>query len=271
MIDYFVLLFIFYFGNIIECISDCKVTIIIVERNIFIFTLLGLFVGFLYFVITPARYDAFAQIKMARFGNSNIDIESPGLLTARLSLPSTYSDEVWKTCEIATEERTKEGLRKIVKITPMKSASSVVEIDLRRATPEKAKQCAAAVFELIKRHQEALALPFVEKIQGDLARAKEELDRARLTIDKLEKSNVLSIGYLAQRDEMKYLNDRVHILTDELKFYDINKTALATPIYAPTSPAYPKIAMNLFLGSCVGLLLGLFFSLIRRYLSLSRR
>ena len=240
-------------------------------RSIFIFTLFGLLLGLLYFVITPPRYDAFVQIKMARFGNSNIDIENPALLTARLSLPSTYSDEVWKTCEISTEDRTKEGLRKIVKITPMKNTSSVVEIDLRLVTAEKAKQCAAAVFELIQRHQEALALPFVEKIQGDLARAKEELDRARSTIDKLEKSNVLSIGYLVQRDEIKYLNDRVHMLTDQLKFYDINKTALAAPIYAPISPVYPKIAMNLLLGSCVGLLLGLFFSLIRRHLSLSQR
>ena len=236
-------------------------------RSIFIFTLSGLLLGFLYFVITPPRYDAFAQIKMARFGNSNTDIENPAFLAARLSLPSTYSDEVWTTCEISAEDRTKEGLRKIVKIMPMKNVSSVVEIDLR-VTAEKAKQCAAAVFELVKRHQEGLALPFVEKIQGDLARAKEELDRARSTIDKLEKSNVLSIGYLAQRDEIKYLNDRVHMLTDELKFYEINKTALATPIYAPTSPVYPKIAMNLSLGLCVGLLLGLFFSLIRRHLSL---
>lgn len=233
-------------------------------RSIFIFTLFGLLLGFLYFAITPPRYDAFAQIKMAQFGNSRVDVESPALLAARLSLPSSYSDEVFAVCDVKAEDRTREGLRKIITVVPMRNTSSVVEIDLRRTTAEKAKQCAAAVFELIKRQQEVVTLPFIEKIQEELARTKEQLDSARSVIDKLEKSNVLSIGYLAQRDEIKQLNDRVHALSDELKFYEINKTALTTPIYAPTVPVYPKKVMNLSLGLFTGLLLGIFCALVRR-------
>lgn len=248
--------------GLVDCLDFFKKN----GRIIFLFSLLGLFAGFLCFVMTPPRYDAYAQIKMARFGGSSVDVESPALLAARFSLPSTYSDEVFATCEINVADRTKEKLPKIVTAKPMRNTSSVVEVDFLRPTAEKAKQCAVAVFELIRRQQEAMALPFVEKIRTDLARTQERLDSAKSVINKLEKSNVLSIGYLVQRDEVKYLNDLVNLLNDELKLYDINKTMLAAPIYAPTVAAYPKKGIHLSLGLCVGLLLGILYALARQTL-----
>jgi uncharacterized protein involved in exopolysaccharide biosynthesis len=238
-------------------------------KRILIFGLLGVCVAAAYLFFTPKRYESTAQITMAQISPTykqktnnislgGINIEEPILLIARMSLPTNYSDEAIAACGL-DKKLTSATLSKVVKITPGKGASNMVEVKIHGSTPQVAEQCAKAVFQLIKTHQAQLLALIVEEAKTTLFDDELRLEKAKEFISKADKSSAdVGATYLSIRDEMRYLLDEISDLKRVMRSSEIRATRLVSPIYVNNTPLGPSQQIILMYGLFVGLLLGLF-------------
>lgn len=235
---------------------------------------LGLVGSIAYLWVTPSQYQATAQILMAQVGTSNttinpkgVDIEDPNLLMVRLRLPSAYSSQEIEACGFESPLASSEVLLNHVKFSTVKAVPSMIEIKVNRDSKEIAIACAQSVFENIKVSQFEIIKPYIEEAKNLLVKYQERLIYSQSLVARADKSGVaLSAAYLANRDELKFLNEEIIRLNTFITTADARQTKLVSPIHVSGTPVFPKKTISLISGLMVGIVLGLIFALIQKAL-----
>ncbi|QWD64354.1 Wzz/FepE/Etk N-terminal domain-containing protein [Polynucleobacter sp. MWH-UH2A] len=247
-------------------------------KTILITGIIGLVAAIAYLAITPKQYEAVAQITMAQIGATNnnnnlnplgINIEEPALLIARLSSPSSFTPEVVTACSkedsIQSQANASERLSKSVKLSIPKGVANVVEFKAFGSSPQSAKVCANAIFDLIKNTQAQIVTPYIEEAKLKLADDQLRLQEAINLVAKTEKSGgAMSATYLATRDEIRYLLEEISALKNLIAANASRATRPIAPIYASDQPVSPKKHIALLMGVLAGLGLGLLIALARQ-------
>ena len=232
----------------------------------------GIILSLAYLVITPNQYQATAQIAMAQLGSDSnnlssvVNIEEPTLLVARMALPTSFTQESIVACGFEGKPEAGATLAKAIKLTPLKGVINVIEIRTFGNSPRLAKDCANAVFEVVKNSQYQIAIPFNEMSKQKLI---EEKTRLQVTQEFLRsnKSAQIDLVYLSSRDELIHLFNKISSLNDALANNQNRVTRLITPIYANNAPISPKKHIALAAGLIGGLCLGLMIALGKRMIA----
>lgn len=252
-------------------------------KSILICGILGFSLAIIYLILTPNRYEAVAQINMAQISFNNIsnsnsnsnknnsisalgvNSEEPALLIVRLASPASFTLEAIKACGHDNHPNAGLAVSNSIKLTIPKGSTNLVELKAFGPTPQEAKECAQAVFELIKTTQAQIAAPYIEDVKVKLADYEERLKNARGMVTKVDKSGQsISIAYLSTRDEIRFLSDEIAALKNQVILNQTLTTRLVAPIYNSETPIAPKKRLVLAVGLCGGLLLGLVLALSRQ-------
>lgn len=241
------------------------------------FTALGIGFALIYLLMTPAQYEASVQIAMAQVSAANnnnnnnnlsplgINIEEPALLIARMSSPASFNEVTVNACGLRAQPNPGQILASSIKLTPVKNVSNVVELKAIGLSPQEAKACASAVFELIKTTQAQLIAPYIQEAQTKFAQDQKRLLSAQQVVANADKSGqAMSASFLATRDEIRYLLDRMAALQDLIAGSQARETRLIAPIYVSDHPVAPKKRPILFGGLLSGLLLGALVAFVRQ-------
>lgn len=232
----------------------------------------GLLVALTYLLVTPMQYEATTQIKLAQIGLTNSTnpfgtaVEDPGALIARMQFPTNFDNVTIRACAFQDKPNPALALSKSIKLSTSKGMANTVELKAYGSSPEAAKNCAQAIFDLIKNLQAQLVKPFMEEAKLKLTQDNERIESARRLISKADQSgSAMSATYLSARDELAYfMSDREKML-DLINSVERRGTGLASPIYAPETHSSPKRVMSLAIGLVSGLALGLMIALARQY------
>ena len=241
-------------------------------KTILIFGAIGIALAIAYLAITPKQYEASAQIAMAQMGvaNNNLNplgtnIEEPALLISRLSTPTSFPEQTFGACGFDGKPDSSAALAKAIKLGPSKGVANVVELKTTGASPEAAKVCANAIFELIKTTQAQILTPYIDEAKIKLADDEQRLQKAKDFVARADKSgSAMGAAYLSTRDEIRYLLDEITSLKNVVISNQSRATHLIAPIYASDAPISPKKRMALLAGVFGGLFLGLLLALARQ-------
>lgn len=225
--------------------------------------------GFL--AVSSSQFEATALVEMAQVpagnpsGNSNItlmnNVEAPALLIERLKSPSSYTPRAIKACGLDGSGISAESMTRIVKTTLPKNLNSIVQITVRRDSPELAKQCVEAVFAMIREQQAELGKPYFDELKSAMIGLQSRLRENQDYVAKTERAGLYQTMYLARRDESIVLAQQIGELQRTLSRNV--ETRLVSPIYASPNKVYPRRALTLALGTIVGLVLGLVLAIGR--------
>jgi uncharacterized protein involved in exopolysaccharide biosynthesis len=247
-------------------------------KTIIIFAMIGIGIAITYLVITPKQFEATTQIAMAQisaFSNSNnnlnplgVNIEEPALLISRLALPTSFPEQTISACGFDDKPEPGAALAKAIKLGPSKGVANVVELKTFGASPEIAKACANAIFELIKTTQAQILMPYIEEAKLKLADDNERLVKAKDFVAKADRSgSTMGAAYLSTGDEIRFLLDEITSLRNVVAANQNRATHLIAPIYASDAPIGPKKRVALAVGVLGGTFLGLLIALARQQLA----
>jgi uncharacterized protein involved in exopolysaccharide biosynthesis len=242
------------------------------------FTVLGIAGAAFYLSVVPKQYEATAQIVMAQIGANNnnnnnmtplgINIEEPALLIARLNMPTSFTAQEIAACGFEGRPEAGAALAKAIKVVPPKGIPNVVELKTNGNSPQLAKDCAAAIFELIKTTQNQLVIPYIEEAQLKLADDEKRLANAKDIVAKADKlGSAMGAAYLSTRDEIRFLLDQITALKSVVSSNQNRVTRLVATIYASEAPIAPKKRNILAAGLLGGLFLGLLMTLGRKVIA----
>lgn len=231
-----------------------------------------------YLAITPPQFESKVQIEMAQVHNSGsgsgsgsknantlgINIEAPEMLVERLKQPTTYTQEVIQACGVQDQMRPSEEMASLINASVPQKLSTVVEITIRRGTPELAMQCATAVFKMVHAQQAALYKPYLDESQKLLATLQARLKENQDFLAKMNMAGPSQMVYLASRDETLYLMNQINSLEQAISQH--TETRLVAPAYASPKAVFPKKTHTLLLGAISGLMFGLFVAMMRKAL-----
>lgn len=119
---------------------------------------LGVLAAGTYIAVTPNKYEATAQIEMARISNNNnsnplgSNIEDPNLLIARMKSPSSYDQASILACGYEGKKQAAQSLANMIKLS-LSKGTQMVELKATGLSQEQATQCAQSVFNNIKQSQ----------------------------------------------------------------------------------------------------------------------
>ncbi len=254
------------FKDIIDFLVESWIVIILL-------TLLGLTGSVIYLWMTPAQYQASAQIITAQIPANNssgsnflaVNVEDPLLLRARFKSPAIYSAKEIKACGFENSSHPSELLASAVKFLPVKEVNGLIQLKINRGSRESALACAQAVFESIKASQDQISAPYVQEFKEQLARHQKKIGNAESSLGPGRVPvEMLSTLQFIRYDEMKYLSEEILRLKTFLITVNLRQTKLASPIYASVEPVLPKKNVRLIIGLVTGLILGLIFTIGKR-------
>ena len=244
-------------------------------KTMLIFGALGIAAVFAYLVIIPKHYEASVQIVMAQISIANynisplgINIEEPEMLIARLSSPTSLTPETLAACDLQGQANPALAPSKSIQLAIPKGVPNVVVVKTFGTSPEVAKGCANAIFDLVKKTQAQFVAPYIEETKIKLADAEDRLAKAKELLAKADKSgSAIDAIYLSMRDEIRYLLDEITALKNALAINQNRTTRLIAPVYASDMPIGPKKRNILLAGFIGGVLLGLLITFFRQLIS----
>lgn len=240
-------------------------------KTMLIFAILGIGIAITYLVVAPKRYVSTAQITMAQIAatNSNanslgVSIEEPALVILRLNSPISYTPEVLEVCGLQDQKNADLDLSKSIELRVTQGVPNVIGLKAFGSSPQASKNCAQAVFELIKTTQSQIITPYIEEAKLKLADDEDRLAKAKDLVAKSDRSSaVMGVAYLLTRDEIRYLLDEIADLKNVVASNQNRATRLVAPIYSGNIPVAPKKQLILVFGLFGGLFLGFLIALIR--------
>lgn len=226
--------------------------------------------------LIPPGYQASTQIEMAKVSSApntasshfDTSVEDANLLVERLQVPSTFTAATVRLCGLENEQEPQKKLAKLVQASVMRKAGNVVDLSVTGPTPDGAKQCVEALFEMIASYQAALIDRNTNEILKNLAELENDLDQHEKLLTELKNSDMESVAYLAIRDKRLFLMEQIATLNRSLRYLE---PRLVSPIYAPPDPVFPRKSLVSAAGFGGGLMLGLAFALARTALGNSRK
>jgi uncharacterized protein involved in exopolysaccharide biosynthesis len=241
-------------------------------QQILLVGVIGILAAIAFLLIATPQYEATAQVQMAQIPTSNtntnplgVNIEDPNMLIARFKLPSTYTVEQIKACGLENAKMPAESIAEMVKVTPVKSVGSTIELKVRGESKQLAVACAESIFGKIHQSQNEILAPYIEEAKNLLAKYQARLSEAQSLMSRADKSgSALTAAYLANRDEVKYSTDEIIRLNTIIASANTRSAKLVSPIYASDKATSPKKSISLVLGLLGGLFLGLLLVLVRK-------
>ena len=186
-------------------------------KTTLVFGVLGITLSFAYLAITPKQYVATAQIVMSQIAPANndfsslgINIEEPAFLISRLGMPTSFTAQEIAACGFEGRPEAGADLSKAIKLALPKGTANAVQIQTVGNSPQLAKDCAAAIVELIKTTQNQFVNSHIEEAQLRLADNEKRLANAKDILAKADKSGLaMGVAYFSTRDEIRFLLDQI--------------------------------------------------------------
>jgi uncharacterized protein involved in exopolysaccharide biosynthesis len=235
----------------------------------------GGLLGLGYGLIAPAKYQATANIQVAKVAGT--DVEAPALLVEKLKMPMYYSQKTHVACNVMDKLEPGEVIAKTLKPTLAKTAP-IITISYREESREDAQKCLESVLDDVRSNQSLLAKPIFESKANQLLNLKLKLESAEKIVKILPKNNadfdfsdskfsastLLLATTLSKENEIKDLRTAINDLEIALIEPQTKEAFLTTPIYAPQQKVSPKRTMILIGGLVAGLFIGLLLMMGKR-------
>ena len=248
-------------SEIIQFTSQGKYWII---SSIVVCFLLGAAFAFL----TPPKYEAVASIQMASVTSK--DVEAPSVVAEKLKLPSYYSGETFKVCQIAEYSAPGRYLAKELRPTAIKNAP-IINVRFRGQSPNDAQRCLESVLADIRKDQDYLAKAALEIRQAELRVLQTKLEasenlKAQLPVknidfvfdnSKVSGSALLLATLITAENDIRNLRNQISDLKIALSEPQTKAASLVAPIYAPNLEAEPQKLLILLASLFAGLVLGI--------------
>lgn len=233
----------------------------------------GILIAIVFINFSPKKYEATANIQMAQFaeykygsnGSSlSIDVESPGLLISRLSLPTAYDELTLLSCGLPKVVGVEFGGMPDIKLTPLRGTSNVVQLKAYGVTPGSAKECAGAIVESISAYQNRVVFSHIESLKVHLREIEAQLVEGKKFIQKVDAvGGGVSAAYLSTRDEAFLLHGEAGKLKSIINQAGLGNARLISPIYINHKPVSMRPIAILFWGFFGGILFGVIFLYLR--------
>lgn len=224
---------------------------------------IGLLISWGFMIAKPKEYEATAHIKMAQIyttSNTNplgINVEDVNALIVRMRLPSAYSLNEIKACNLENSEYPSESLVGLVKFHAIKEAPSIIELKIRASSKDQAIKCMQALYKHIQESQAQMIKPLIEEANSLLLKYEVRLKNIQSLISQLDVSSAtISAVYLINRDELKFLADEIIRLKSIISSSNNRQSELVTPIYVTDSFLSVNMKFTLLIGFSAGLFLG---------------
>ena len=241
-------------------------------KTLLVFGILGLTVAIAYLVFTPKKYEATAIIGLTKIivnsnsnSNSNnnlwVNLEQPAALISRLSLPTSFSEDVVRACSFNNKYDLEDSLGKVIKL---KVIADDLELRAVGASPEEASLCAKAFFGLIKTTQAQIKASYIEEYKFKLGEYEALFQKVSLPNSKPGSGSTTNFGYLNSRVEANYFLDKIVSLKSLIRDSENQSCRLLAPIYVNKEPIFPKKIITLVAGLFGGLFLGFLVALGRQ-------
>jgi LPS O-antigen subunit length determinant protein (WzzB/FepE family) len=235
----------------------------------------GGLLGLGYGLIAPAKYQATANIQVAKVAGA--DVEAPAILIDKLKMPMYYSQKTYVACNVTDKLDPGEEIAKILKPTLAKTAP-IITISYREESREDAQKCLVSVLDDVRSNQSLLAKPIFESKTNQLLNFKLKLESAEKIVKILPKNNagfdfsdskfsastLLLATTLSKENEIKDLRTAINDLEIALLEPQTKEAFLTTPIYAPQQKVSPKQSIILIGGLVAGLFIGLLLMMGKR-------
>jgi hypothetical protein len=244
-------------------LNDIRYFLVRGHKVIIIFIILGLILAGFYLLTTPKLYDGRAQIILTeynmtlRVGQGGLRLDDPSQMIARHSFPTLYSEKEVIDCGVKNQASASARLAKLVKITPVKGANNIIEINFQGSSPDITERCLAAIVQLIKNNND-------EKLKEYKNMLLNLLKSNELIIDQVDKKNMNNyatsyeaVKYISVQQEAVYLRSENSHLKFLLNEADRESLKLSAPIYVDVNPNSPNKIMVIIIGAIVGLFFGL--------------
>lgn len=236
----------------------------------------GGLMGLGYGLIAPAKYQATANIQVAKVAGT--DVEAPALLVEKLKMPMYYSQKTYVACNVMDKLEPGEVIAKTLKPALAKTAP-IITISYREESREDAQKCLESVLDDVRSNQGHLAKPIFESKANQLLNLRLKLESAEKIVKILPKNNagydfsdskfsaatLLLATTLTKENEIKDLRTAINDLEIALVEPQTKEAFLTTPIYAPQQKVSPKRTMILVGGLAAGLFIGLLLMMVKRF------
>lgn len=227
---------------------------------------IGLLSASVFLWVTPSQYEAVVQIKLAQINVKNDtnffgkDLEDVNNVVARFRLPSAYSVEEMKACNLANGQVPNDSIVSLVKMSVIKSSTSTIQLNIRMNSKEHLVGCTQAIYERIRESQAEILAPFIEKSRALLLVYQARLREIRGLINRADNSDhALTAAYLTGRDELIFLSNEIIRLNNIINSSFLLQTKMVNPVYISDVPVFPKKNHSLLIGLLAGVFLGVLF------------
>lgn len=229
-----------------------------------------------YAFITPPKYQATANIQVAKVAGS--DVESPSTLLDKLKMPMYYSTESYTACNVMDMIEPGEVISKNLKPVLSKS-SPIISFYYIEDSPAAAQKCLESILNDVRKSQNLLAKPIIEIKKNQLENLRKKLDAAERLVkilpiknsnfdfsdQKFSASTLLLATTLSKENEIEGLRYQINDLEILLTDPQTKEAFLTTPIYAPKQKVSPNRTQILIVGVMAGLFLGLLWMMVTRF------
>lgn len=230
----------------------------------------GAGLGLLFWGISPLKYQAVINIKMAQVMKltqdgqySSVNVEAPDVLVEKLRMPGFYLDPTLLKCGLSVGDQAKEQLAHATRSSLVKGAGSEIVISVDSISTETAVICSQAIFEQIRDGQANL----LEKVTKAARLKKIRLEKRSKDIEKVvkkvdEQNGPVSGMYLVSRDQLNNINIEIERLNDMIDFGEKNQAELIQPIATSLSSKYIGKYRAILFGILLGFLLGVTLTIL---------
>lgn len=230
-------------------------------KSLFVGIILGLFVGAVYFWITPNQYQSVAQTYTIKYFNPEVgdfrDLENIADILSRFSLPSSYSQTVLDICEVKDAKSGQEAISRLTPFTPLKNTNNLLQIKFIASDPALSLACVRELHLMFDRSQRDILHKLTLKNKAELVHVEAEIANLKKYLSASNNSAL----YLVAISEVRELESKINKLKFSIRMADNSHADLVSPIFTSKTPVYPS-KKHIFIASLIlGFLFAMFYEL----------
>ena len=229
----------------------------------------------MYLVFKPLAYEASASIQVAKVAGK--EVETAAVLNEKIKLPLYFSTSTLQTCRNESTPPPSGSLAGLLTTQTAKN-SPFLNISVKLASPDKAKECILQVVNDIQSHQALLMKPLIQKQQSLLntllskIKLVEEIIQyisTQLAHRSVSNERFAAVAMLlatstAKENDIKDLRAQLMDLESEMSPHQTAETSLAAPI-ATNIAAVPKAWLVLLLAILAGFFMGALLGAVKSW------
>jgi ElaB/YqjD/DUF883 family membrane-anchored ribosome-binding protein len=230
--------------------------------------------AYLYF--KPLAYEASASIQVAKVAGE--EVETTAVLNEKIKLPLYFSDSTLQACHNESTPAPSGGLAGLLTTKTSKN-SPFLNLSVRMASPEKAKECILQVVSDIQSHQALLTKPLIQKQQSlrnallsKINVAEEitqflstQLASRSVSNERFAAAAMLLATSTSKDHEIKDLRAQLMDLENEMSPHQTSEAILAAPI-ATNIAAETKPWLVVLLAALAGFFMGALLGALKSWL-----